>query len=97
LLALVLVFPLWHFALIAPEIYSGVVLCALAGVALIFGVRRLRRIPPKTLIRGMVAVFALVLGIAAFVGLVMTGHKGIALALIPAALVIHGLLNYAKK
>jgi FtsH-binding integral membrane protein len=97
LLALVLVYPLWHFALVAPEVYSGVVLCALALAAVIWAVRRMRRIPPKTLLKGTITVLALALGLAAFVSLVMTGHKGIALALIPAALVVHGLLNYVKK
>jgi hypothetical protein len=97
LLALVLVYPLWHFAIVAPEAYSGVVLCALALVALIWAVRRFRRVSPKILLRGAVVVLAFVMGIVAFVGLVMAGHKGIALVLIPAALVVHGLLNYVKK
>jgi hypothetical protein len=97
LLALVLVYPLWHFALVAPEVYSGVVLCALALAALIWAVHRMRRVPLKTIIRGAVVVLVFALGIAAFVSLVMAGRKGIALALIPAALVVHGLLNYVKK
>jgi hypothetical protein len=97
LLALVLVYPLWHFALVAPEVYSGVVLCAVTVVALIWALRRLRHVPPKTLLRGTVKTLALAAGMVAFVGLVMAGHKGIALVLIPAALVVHGLLNYAKK
>ena len=97
LLALVLVYPLWHFALVAPEVYSGFVLCALAVTAVIWALRRFRHVPSKTLLRGTLIVLVIVAGIAAFFSLVMTGHKGIALGLIPAALVVHGLLNYGKK
>jgi hypothetical protein len=97
LLALVLVYPLWHFALVAPGVYSGVVLCAIALVTLLWAVHRLRRVPLKTLLRGALIVLVFAVGIVAFVSLVMAGHKGIALALIPAALVVHGLLNYVKK
>jgi FtsH-binding integral membrane protein len=97
LLALVLVYPLWRFALAAPEVYSGVVLSALTLTAVFWAYRRLRRVSKKTLFRGMITILTLAVGLTAFVLLVMAGHKGIALALIPATLVVHGLINYGKK
>jgi CDP-diglyceride synthetase len=109
LFAFLLVYPLWRFAVARPEAYSASVLVILGGLLVFLALRRLhlhlaraqspeerRRLVWGTL-RGLCRVGVDVLGVVFFVVLVIQDMKGLAFALIPVVLVIHGMLAFGRK
>lgn len=92
-LGAIIVFPLWKFATVTPNVYSTVVMIIMAITAIFLCFKRIKQVGIKKFLKTIAKIFIIALGLYLCFAFVLNGQRLFAIPTLIVMIILYGICS----